>query len=140
MNVDALVSALAGLGGVLTGSGFLVLVFRDKLSKVDKLTTDLTDLKDQRVAAIEARMKAFEVSCSVKHDRLEETLKRVEHMASDLNNLVGWTKKLDGKLDLLGQDAAAARATVEGQKVWLANLDRAHSEHVRDREAHHGRV
>lgn len=125
---------------MLVGSGILVFVFRSKIAEVGRLNKDLTDLKDKRVAEIEQRMKAFECACASKHDRLDETLRRVEHMASDLGNLVGWTKKLDAKLDMLGQDAAAARATVEGQKVWLANLDRAHSEHVRDREAHHGRV
>lgn len=129
---------VSGFSGIVSGVGLLLFLLRDYRAQLKEVRRDMGVLKDERVAAIEKRMKEFELGCQSRHDRLQETLAKVEHMASDLGNLVGWTKKLDGKLDLLGQDAAAARATFEAQKTWLANLDRAHQEHVRDREVHHG--
>lgn len=127
---------VSGFSGIVSGVGLLLFLLRDYRAQLKEVRRDMGVLKDERVAAIERRMKEFESGCALRHDRLQETLNKVEHMAADLNNLVGWTKKLDGKLDLLGQDAAAARATAEAQKVWLANLDKSHNDHVHDREAH----
>jgi hypothetical protein len=135
---DAIISATCGLGGVLVGSGIVALVIKGKFEAVETLTRDLTKLKDERVAGIEARISSFESGCQMKHDRLASALNKVEHMAANLDNMVGWTKKLDAKLDRLGEDAASARATVAGQDKWLGNLDAAHQAHVRDRELHHG--
>jgi hypothetical protein len=139
MNPDAVVSALSGLGGILVGSGIVGLVIRGKFQAVDTLTRDLTQLKDERVAGIEQRLCSFETGCALKHDRLQETLTRVEHTAADVTNILGWTKKLDGKLDRIAEDAAASRSRVDGQDRWLQNLDNAHQAHVGDRELHNGR-
>ena len=135
---DAVISAASGLGGILVGSGIVGLVIRGKFQAVETLTKDLTSLKDERVVGIEQRMRAFETSCQVKHDRLGETLNKFEHMAANLENMVGWTKKLDTKLDRISEDAAGHRADLEAKREWLHNLDAAHQAHIRDREIHHG--
>ena len=59
-------------------------------------------------------------------------------MAANLDNMVGWTKKLDGKLDRIAEQQSAQSAQIAGQDKWLGNLDGAHQAHVRDRELHHG--
>jgi chromosome segregation ATPase len=129
---------ISGLGGIISGVGLLVVVLRNYQTQVKELRRDMDSLKDERVAGIEARISSFESGCQMKHDRLASALNKVEHMAANLDNMVGWTKKLDAKLDRLGEDAASARATVAGQDKWLGNLDAAHQAHVRDRELHHG--
>ena len=138
INPDAVISAASGLGGILIGSGIVALVIRGKFQAVETLTRDLTELKDERVAGIESRLRTFEGACMIRHDRLEEALKKVEHMAANLDNMVGWTKKLDGKLDRIGEDVAGQRATLDGETRWLQNLDNAHQAHVSDREIHRG--
>lgn len=137
LSADAVISAASGLGGILVGSGIVVAVVKSKFTQVDALTRDLTALKDERVAAIEKRMQAFEGSCQARHDRLTDALNKVEHMAANLENIVGWTKKLDGKIDRMAEVTSAASARADGQAKWLDNLDKAHNEHVRDRGVHH---
>jgi chromosome segregation ATPase len=107
--------------------------------KIEQQSRDLAELRDERLAGIEQRLRTFEAGCAMKHDRLQETLTRVEHTAADVTNILGWTKKLDGKLDRIAEDAAASRSRVDGQDRWLQNLDNAHQAHVGDRELHNGR-
>lgn len=134
---DAVISACSGLGGILVGSGIVVAVVKSKFVQVEKLSQDLETLKGQRVGSLENRMEAFERGCVARHDRIQEGLGKVERMAADISNMIGWTKKNDAKLDRLGEDTASVRAHVEAQDKWLSNLDHAHQTHVGDRGIHH---
>ncbi len=135
---EAIISACSGLGGILVGSGIVGLVIKGKFAAVETLTRDLTALKDERVAGIETRMRTFEGACQQKHDRLADALTKVEHMGANLENLVGWTKKLDVKMDRLSDQASAQAEHAAAGDRWLQNLDNSHQAHIRDRDIHHG--
>jgi len=133
---EAIISAASGLGGILSGAGIVVLVVKSKFDRVDNLENSLDNLKVERVAGLERRMATFEGTCQAKHERLNESLGRVEHMAANLENMVGWTKKLDIKLDRLAEQNATQSAQIAVQDKWLSNLDQSHQMHKADREAH----
>lgn len=134
-----MIEALVGAG---SGSAVMLIVARyylgSLMTRLEKAEGKLKELEDSRIAGIEARMERFESGCNLKHDKLQETLTKVEHMAADLANMLGWTKKIDAKLDRIAEDAAGQRADLAGKDRWLQNLDDAHQAHVRDREVHRG--
>lgn len=137
--IDASNVADIAIGGGISGS-IVLLVARFALSRVaarlDHLVKEVERLKEERIGALEKRMDAFAGGCTARHDRLAETLAKVEHMAADLANMVGWTKRIDGKLDRIAEETSAQRSDIAGQARWLQNLDSAHQAHARDREAH----
>ena len=127
MNVDVAINIAAYLGAVLTGSGVVYLIVRAKFSEVGELRRDMQQLRDFRIAAIEATVKALASNgCNVGAKMIEK-----------MDNLLGWTKKMDGKLDRIAEETAAQKAEIAGQSKWLDNLDRAHNQHTSDRGIHH---
>lgn len=104
--------------------------------KIEAQAREIATLKDERMAGLEEKMQRFADGCAVKHDRLGDTLTKVEHMAADLANMVGWTKKIDGKLDRIAETQSAQGEAIKGNDRWLANLDAAHQAHVGDRGVH----
>jgi hypothetical protein len=90
------------------------------------------------VGSLENRVQEIERGCGIRHERLQADQRQTDRMAANLDNLVGWTKKMDAKLDRIAEQNAAQSAAIDGQEKWLQNLDAAHQTHVRDREVHHG--
>lgn len=131
--VESLIGSSAGGAAVLAVARWYL---GRLISRLDTLESQLEVLKGQRVGALEVRMDAFEKGCEERHDRLQQSMTRFEHMAADLANIVGWTKKLDGKLDRIAEQNAQQSAEIQAKGTWLQNLDNAHQAHVRDREIH----
>ena len=118
---------LSGFLGVLMGGGVVAVWLKAVLGRMRDLERDLSELRDRRFAALERRVDAVEHGCIG------------PRVAESLRNLEGWTKTIDVKLDRIAEEAAATKARLDADRKWLENLDRAHAEHVRDREVHcHG--
>ena len=120
-------SFLSGFLGVAIGGGIVAVWLKSMLGRIRDLERDLTELRDRRFAALSRRLDKMEASCIG------------PKVGESLRNLEGWTKSIDMKLDRIAEEAAATSARLDADREWLKNLDRAHNEHVNDREAHcHG--
>lgn len=106
---------------------------RDQLKAQGK---EIATLKDERVAKIERNFEIFQNGCVGKHERLNDTLAKVEHMAADVHNMVGWTSKLDGKLERISEATAGQAKEIDSHKVWLQNITETQRAHVGNREIH----
>jgi chromosome segregation ATPase len=133
---------LLSSGGGATAVGLLVWwllrTWLDKqMSRLSDLEKQVEQLKEERIAALESGMADIRANCLGRHDHLGQWLQRVERIAADLSNLVGWIKKVDLKLDRISEDTSGLKADIAGKQLWLQNVSEALREHVADRESHH---
>ena len=137
-----LVGLTSGGGGAAAVGSVVWLMLRawlqGQFAELERLRKADEEAKLARMAAIEKRMGALEEGCVAKHDRLSDWQNRLERIAADLANLVGWMRKVDLKLDRIAEDNAAVKADVEAKKVWLTNLNDAVLQHAADRASHGG--
>jgi hypothetical protein len=125
LDFDSLLnSAIAAAG---TGAVLLVVArawLNGLVQEVRDARNEVRVLRDEKVRHLEERLKKMEDGCvGVKQQEA-------------LSNLVGWMKKIDLKLDRIGEDLATAKADVVGKGKWLENLDKAYQEHARDHRIH----
>ena len=95
----------------------------------DAMEADLKSLREEKIAGLAARVA--DVERTQRECRIPTLLERID-------NLIGWTRKIDSKLDAIATAEARTEAAVEAQKTWIANLDASHQAHLRDRGQHHG--
>jgi len=129
-NAGAVFSFLGSLGGIVSGviSGVVLLIVKAKFAEIAILRQDVQELRDKRVAQVEADLREIkDGGCNVGSQVLER-----------VNNLLGWTKKMDGKIDRIAEETATQRAEISAGKQWTANLDASHQAHTRDRSIHSG--
>jgi predicted translin family RNA/ssDNA-binding protein len=125
--------------GLLCGGGSTAVVgmfvkawLAGVMNEMGDLRREVKALRDEKVAGLERRI-----------DKVEEFHAECpgQTLMEKVNNLLGWTKKIDGVLDIVRTDVTKTAAAFEAQKTWLANLDASHQAHLRDRaihEVHHG--
>lgn len=99
------------------------------------LREEVQELREREIAGLArrlARVEETEATCPIRQ------------IAEKIDNLIGWTKRLDGRVEpLLGQ-IAEQRAAAAAINEWLRNLDRSHNDLARElhghiaRDTHHG--
>jgi|GEM_PF-6228035 len=121
-------SFISGLGGCLVGFGVLQLVVKDKFAQAAETAKRVQRLETERIAKIEREMDAIRDSgCAIGVKVLEK-----------VENLLGWMKRVDGKLELDLAETNQHSARIEALTTWVKNLDDSHNTHTRDRGIHHG--
>ncbi len=135
------VAALGVGGGSVGGVTWYLLrgLISDLRAQLTKATERIERLETQELAAIKSRMAGYEAGCAAHQHELADRLRTLDQLASDEKNTIGWLKKLDGKLDRLGESTSAIAAVQSGQAKWLENLDAQHHRHVHDRAIHGGK-
>lgn len=139
------ISAAVGGGGLSVG-GVVWYLLRSLISDLkvqvaamrdenQDLQRDLRQLREREVADLARRLA-----------RVEETEQAcpIRTVAEKIDNLIGWTKRLDSRVEpLLGQ-MAEQRADLLAKGKWIENLDRSHNDLAREfheqvtRERHGG--
>lgn len=117
-----------GFIGVLIGSGIVAIWLRASASKIRDLENRVSELDKQRITALEQAVKAMHAGgCNVGQKVLER-----------IDNVLGWTKKMDAKLDRIGEETAKQSSQIVANKDFITNLNTSHQHHTHDREAHRG--
>ena len=115
---------LSGIGGVMIGFGLFSLWLRGILSELRELKRDFKHLETDQLAKMEVRMDRLESGCVGK-----TVLER-------LDNLLGWTQRLDSKIERFTEETAEQRAQIKGDRSYLENVDRVFREHRENLEIH----
>jgi len=125
LDIDSLANGALGAGGVgIALLGVARAWLNGLVQEVRDARQEVKTLREEKVAHLEQRLKKMEDGCvGVKQQEA-------------LNNLVGWMKKIDLKLDRIGEDLATAKADVAGKGKWLENLDHSYQDHARDHTIH----
>jgi len=119
----AISAAIAAVVGVFVGRS----VDKGKDAKLDRLDRDVTQLKDERVVRVEARL-----------DRVEESGCVVgRQVLTQLEHANGMLMKLDHKLDRIAETTASQAAKIEANHDYIGNIDKSLQRH---RETAHGQV
>lgn len=128
------VDIATNLGAVLVGAGIVWVVIRAKFAEVKDLRDEVTHLRDKELEGV--RESVREVRGELKGVKREgcNVGRTVE---TKLDNLLGWMKRVDGKLDRYAEETAGQREKIGATERWLKNLDDAHNAHARDRSIHH---
>ena len=134
---DILQSILTAGGGVGTGGGIVYLIAKSMLEramrKFDDLSEEVKQLREKEVADLKKRVDAMQENC-----KKDQSLER-------MNNIIGWMKKIDMKIDAIVADTATMKADTAaltsdmlGKSVWIGNLNQVVSDHVKDHKIHKG--
>jgi len=116
----------SGFGGALTGARFVAAQYAQKLQKISELEDKVERQLEHRLQKLEAFRSDHDRGCPG------------TGLVHDLDNVIGWLKRIDGKLDQYSHETREQRAQIASQSKWLENLDHAHNDHVKDRGIHHG--
>jgi len=115
---ELVVSAIVGSGTGGTIVGIMAKFALDRAAKRwDAMEAEIKRLRDDKIAGIEGRVSRVEV-------RQAEC--PIAKMDERMDNLLGWTKKIDLKLDRLVEMEAKDQMAVEAAREYVRNLDAAH--------------
>lgn len=115
-----------GVGGAMRGSRMAEAQMQAHFRKLAELENRLENNHEKRLEKLEGFREHHNTNCpsqGIKHD---------------LDNALGWLKRIDSKLDMYSAQTAKQDAAIAGQGKWLENLDGAVQSHTRDRGIHHG--
>jgi len=130
-DLNAVITAISGGGGVLGGSGIAYMMLKAWIARVMQDNRDLArevrELRETHIGNILDRIdkiERFNAGCPASEFR------------ESLSNLVGWMKKNDLKLDDVRDKMNQLLARDEAKGVWIGNLDRAQQSHIADHSIH----
>jgi chromosome segregation ATPase len=137
-----LVGLASGGGGAAAVAPVVWLIMRAwvqaQFAELERLRKADEASKLARMASIEERMSALEDGCVAKHEALAEQRVEFARLLEEVKNLVGWTKRMDMRLERLLEDVPALKTDLAGKGLWLGNLNEAMRQHMQDRGSHGG--
>ena len=108
------------------------------VEKFKRVEDRLAVVEEKRLAGLESRVESIEHGCAGKHEALAEQRVEFARLLEEVKNLVGWTKRMDMRLERLLEDVPALKTDLAGKGLWLGNLNEAMRQHVQDRSSHGG--
>jgi ABC-type phosphate transport system auxiliary subunit len=124
MQTDVITSLLSGGGGAAVVAFLAQLWFSRMMQRLDRQDARLRELEEKRVAAIEEQLEKIRANCRADQTRI------------NLENLVGWMKKVDLRLEVVADSVAGLKSEMTAKNVWLQNLNETVQDHVQDHSIH----
>jgi hypothetical protein len=129
MDSGVVIGLASGIGGAAAGASVCYAVVKAMVNmtmrKYEDLESEVKSLRDDKIAGIEKRLEKVDEhrKCEVHGEsllRINTRLRSLEdgqtvvaRMGANLDNVVGWTRTLDAKMDSVRQDIAALKAVVK---------------------------
>jgi len=124
------ITMAVGGGGVSVGAviwWLLRSLISDLKRQVGEMRGEVKQLREREIAGLADRIRRVEEiegNCPIRQ------------IAEKIDNLLGWTKKLDSRVEpLLGQ-IAEQRAELLAKGRWIENLDSSHNDLARELHGH----
>jgi uncharacterized coiled-coil protein SlyX len=139
-DLDTILVGLTSGGGGVAAALFVVRAWlATQFAELERLRKSGEAAKETRMAALESRVEAIEDGCAGRHEVLAEQRVEFARLLEEVKNLVGWTKRMDMRLERLLEDVPALKTDLAGKGVWLNNLNDSLRQHMLDRGSHGGK-
>jgi len=116
----------AGGGGV---GGLFYWLIQRLFKRQDMLEAKLDRLSEERVKNLETQVVDLQGDVS-------DSVKRSATHKANQDNLIGWMKKVDMKLDNVQSSTDTMKGVVESQARWLQNINNDLQKHITDYDIH----
>ena len=121
---DVILGLSSGGGGAALVAFLAQSWFSRLMQRLDRQEARLKELEDKRVSAIEEKIEHIRANC------------RADQTRTNLDNVVGWMKKIDLRLEIVADTTAGIKAELAAKDKWLGNVSDTVQDHVQNHTIH----
>lgn len=127
---DLMMYAGAGTAGGGSAAGVLYYMMQRLFKRQDKLEDEVKRLRDEQIKSLETQVVDI-------RDGIIDSEKSAAKHQEKQENLLGWMKKVDMKLDVVQASSSKMQGIIENQATWLKDMNEDIRRHIADYNIHH---